>query len=512
MKKFKSFFTSRLFILFALIGVQLVFVFLLLSILESISGWINMALTITGLLMVLWITSQPKNPAYKISWIILILLLPILGITMYFFFSQRSLTFKEKKLGLQAYKKIAHFMLPTTSETPNVENMEHSAQLQSTYIKGNSQYPLYANTQTKYYAMGQDFFADLLIELKKAEKYIVMEYFIVSEGVMWKSILDILIEKAAQGINVYFMYDDIGCMSTLPHGYYKKMQERGIKTAVFNPLRPVLNSLFNNRDHRKITVIDGQTGFCGGNNIADEYINAKPRFGIWKDSHLMLKGDGVKALLAIFLHLWTYTAKDFSINLAVFDIPETKAAKVKSEGFVQPFADSPFTDVSLNEGILINMISRAQKYVYINTPYLVLGNELVAVLCTAAQSGVDIRVTVPHIPDKKMVFWVTQANYAQLIKAGIRIYEYTPGFIHSKTMVCDDKFGIVGTVNLDFRSLFLNFECGVWMYATSCLADMKKDFLDTAAISQEISYADTQNNPWYKRFAQALLRIFGPLM
>jgi len=511
MKKFFSFFASRMFIFFALIALQAWFFVMLVYTFESLSTVLQTVLFIASILLVLWIVNKNNNPGYKIAWIILILIMPVLGITMYFFLSQRKLSSRERNYVLDLLQKTGCLLPADEKIVQDIEKRSLSAARQAEYIYNTSTYPLYGNTSTKYYPTGEAFWADLLVELEKAEKYIFMEYFIIEEGRMWKSILDILERKAADGVDVRFMYDDIGCIRKLPPHYEKTLRAKGIKCVVFNTLKPVLNSMFNNRDHRKITIIDGHTGFCGGANLADEYINEVERFGRWKDASVMLKGDAVWSLLMMFLQLWHFTAKeDIDLSCYMYKKPAIKING--SNGFVQPFADAPIDDINVSESVYINMISRAKNYVYINTPYLILGNELITVLATAASSGVDVRITVPHIPDKKGVFMVTQSYYAPLIKAGVKIYEYTPGFIHSKTFVCDDNYAVVGTINLDYRSLYLNFECGVWMYGTDSIIDMKRDYLETAGISREITYADTQNIPWYKSLAQGILRIFGPLM
>ncbi|MDL2236710.1 cardiolipin synthase [Christensenellaceae bacterium OttesenSCG-928-K19] len=510
-KKFFSYLASRMFVFFALIALQVWVIVVLLSEVEAYSEWIQLALQIGSIFLVIWIVSKKQNPSYKIAWIILVLALPVFGMTMYFFFSQRKLNPKERRMALGLYEK-THKTLMTDEKTKmTLQSMEPCARGQSNYISKASIYPPYENTSTKYYPMGEDFFEDLLVELKKAEHFIYMEYFIIREGRMWNSILHILEQKAVQGLDVRLMYDDIGCMHTLPAGYKKRMEAKGIKCVVFNPLRPILNSMFNNRDHRKITVIDGCTGFCGGANLSDEYINEKKRFGVWKDASIMLKGEGVWSLLMMFLHLWAFSERE-EIDFDSYTPYKQYDRTELSDGLVQPFSDMPLDDICLSEGIIANMISRAQKYLYINTPYLILGNELSMLLENAAMSGVDVRITVPHIPDKKLVFLITKAHYAPLIKAGVKIYEYTPGFIHSKTILCDDTTGMVSTVNLDFRSLYLHFECGVWLHNASCLAHMKQDYLDTVEVSREIGFADTQNVRWYQRFMQAILRIIGPMM
>ncbi len=513
MKKILSLLTSRMFITFALVAVQAWFLFMLIFSFGEISWIISLILTIASIFVVIYITNKRQNPAYKISWIILILILPVLGVLLYFLFSQPKLGKEDAKRAEEIYYNTTDFMKPNAAANALLRKSDSGAARQSDYITKAALYPLYTNTQTKFYPMGQDFYADLLIELEKAEKYIFMEYFIVHEGKMWSSILDILKRKVAQGVEVRFMYDDLGCISTLPRNYYKKLREMGIQCHVFNPVRPVLNSLFNNRDHRKITIIDGKVGFCGGANLADEYINEIERFGIWKDAAVMLRGGGVRSLMMMFLHLWTFTAGNIENDFARYDMPALQEEADESLGYVQPFADVPFDEKNyVSENVYMNIISRAENYIYINTPYLILDNELITVLCSAAKSGVDVRITVPHVPDKKMVFLVTQANYPRLVESGVKIYEYTPGFIHSKTTVCDDKYGIVGTVNLDFRSLYLHFECGVWMYKTPVVADIKRDFLETVEQCTEITSEYLESIPWYKRFIQSVLKIFGPMM
>ena len=509
MKKILKILTSKMFIFFALILVQVIFFVILLTFLESVSAIVQIILSITGLLLVLYISNKNQNPAYKIAWLILIMALPVFGMTMYFFFSQR-------RLGKKGRAKTAEILGQTRAHlhdggaTQLLHSEGGSAERQSAYIANTSSYPPYRNTQAKYYATGETFFEDLLTELEKAEQYIYMEYFILQEGKMWGSIREILEKKAMQGLDVRLMYDDIGCIGKLPGGYWKQMEQKGIKCVVFNPLRPVLNSLFNNRDHRKITVIDGITGFCGGANLADEYINAEQRFGNWKDASIRLTGEGVWSLLMMFAHLWSFTT-DENIDDFLPEKPDYTATESEA-GIVQPFADMPFDEHYVGEGVFLNMIAHAKKYLYINTPYLIPGNEVMSALTVAAQSGVDVRITVPGIPDKKTVYMVTQANCAQLVQAGVKVYEYSPGFIHSKTFVCDDQFGFVGTINVDFRSLYLNFECGVWLYQTPCIQDMKQDFLETASLCRTVDRAQIANTPWHQKFLRAVMRIFGPLM
>ncbi|HBU13327.1 MAG TPA: cardiolipin synthase [Clostridiales bacterium] len=511
MKKIFGILKNRLFLFFALIAVQVTVLMLLLYVLQQSSMFVQAALTVLSLLLVLWIVTRKENPAYKTAWIILILLLPVFGILMYFCFSQRQLTKKERTLMLDTYQKTHRLMVSDKEMRGELRKLDVSVSRQSDYIETASIYPLYNNTQAKYYPMGEDFFQDLLTELSAAEHFIYLEYFIIEEGVMWDGVLRILEQKAQAGLDVRVIYDDAACLRTLPPDFIEKMREKGIPCVAFNPMRPILGSLFNNRDHRKIAVIDGHTGFCGGANLADEYINVRQRFGVWKDATVMIKGAAVWSLLMMFLHLWEFSTGE-DVNFEAYQQYKIPSKPGEACGYVQPFADMPLDETYLSEGVFLNMIARAKDYIYINTPYLIPGYELVTALCTAAQSGVDVRITTPGIPDKKLVFMITQSYYPALLKAGAKIYEYSPGFIHSKTFVCDDELGLVGTINLDYRSLYLDFECGVWMYKLPCVADMKRDFLETAEQSREIVYADTQRLPWYKQFFVAILTVFAPLV
>ncbi len=506
-RKVTSFLSSRLFVLIALAVLQVWFIMFLMSALESISEIVTLVLTISSLLLVLWVVNKKQNLGYTVAWVILILILPIFGMTMYFFFSQRKMNPRDRSKVIKQYAKSIHLMRPRPGIFETMQDKD--IRRQSAYIFNAAIEPPYENSEVRYLPTGEAFFAALLEELEKAEKYIFMEYFIIEEGVMWDPILEILERKAAQGLDVRFMYDDIGCASKVPSSYYKTLRAKGIRCEVFNTLKPILNSMFNNRDHRKITVIDGKTAFCGGTNLADEYINVTHPYGQWKDASVMVRGEAVFSLLVIFMNLWGFTSgDDESLDGYHADIVPARDAC----GIVQPFSDSPIDNNYISESVFINLISRAKDYVYIMTPYLVIGNELSTLLATAATSGVDVRIIVPHVPDKKLVFMLTQSYYAQLIKSGVKVYEYLPGFIHSKVLLSDDQTAVVGTINLDYRSMYLHFECGVWMHGCPAIQDIRQDFDDTFAISKEISFADTVSVPWYKRFFRAILQIFGPLM
>lgn len=512
MRKLTGFLTSRMFVFFALIGIQAWFWVWVAMDIDQNSRYAQSAVWVASMLLALWITQKHENAAYKIGWLFVLLVQPLLGIMMYLFFSQRPLS------RVQRYREHAlndaslPYMQQNKDTWRELKELSGEGYRQSRFIYHQRLFPVYRHTATKYYPMGQYFFEDLVKDLKQAEKYIYMEYFIIEEGVMLDTVLDILEEKAKAGLDVRFMYDDFGCVSKVPHGYYKKIRARGIQCEVFNPLRPVLNSMFNNRDHRKITVIDGRVGYCSGANLADEYINVKHRFGTWKDEAIRLEGEGVWSLLMIFLRGWLFASKKNPVDFTTYIPERPNYEEYPDDGFVQPFTDSPTDSIFLSRDVYLNMINKAERYVYINTPYLDVGDQLVTALQNAARSGVDVRITVPHIPDKKVVFLLTQSYFPDLIEAGVKIYEYTPGFIHSKTFVCDDTYGVIGTINMDFRSLFLHWEAGVWLWGTSCLKTLKEDYLKTCEISEPISYAMTQDKNVFVRFFESVLQVFGPLM
>lgn len=324
---------------------------------------------------------------------------------------------------------------------------------------------------------------------------------------MWDSILKILENKRAHGVEVRILYDDVGCVATLPALYADYLRQKGFQVGVFNPFRPRLNAATNYRDHRKICVIDGNVGFTGGINLADEYINQKEKYGHWKDTAVLLRGEAVQSLTEMFLELWQFTCHE-SLSLSDF-LPSRSHS---CAGFVQPYGDSPLDNFNLAENVYMQILNHAKNYVYITTPYLILDNEMINALCLAAQSGIDVRIITPHIPDKWYVHMVTRSHYSQLLRAGIRIFEYTPGFIHAKMFVSDDSTAIVGTTNVDFRSFYLHFECGVAFYLSPMVSKVKEDFLRTQNICEEITLEKERAVKAPIRILRSLLRAFAPLM
>ena len=387
---------------------------------------------------------------------------------------------------------------------------------QADYLTRMAHYPVYRNTQTKYYPDGESLFIDMVDALREAKHFIFLEYFIIDNGELWGTVLDILEKKAAEGLDVRLIYDDVGCVNTLPARFYKQLQERGIKCEVFNPFRPFVSIVLNNRDHRKIMVVDGHTGFTGGINLADEYINKKMRFGHWKDTGVRIKGEAVWNFTIMFLQMWcsiTGDTRDLDPGSARAFAPRRYLDELPSDdGYVQPYGDSPLDEETVGENVYLQIISNARNYIYIFTPYLIIDNEMMTALCTAAKSGLDVRIVTPGIPDKRIVYLTTRSYYGQLLDAGVRIFEYNPGFIHAKCFVCDDEVAVVGTINLDYRSLYLHFECGVWMYGSRAVMQVKHDVMDTLEVSTEVTAAEMRGQKLPVRILQSLLRLMAPML
>ncbi|MCI5699551.1 MAG: cardiolipin synthase [Lachnospiraceae bacterium] len=512
MKKLSKLLNSRIFVVVMAIFLQVIWMGVFLWKLSSYFKYIDIIVKVLSILMVLWLMNKRSNPAYKLVWMILILTIPIFGVLIYFLFGRSNIARKmEKKFAEFTSDQNAHLKEDTRiRELIDKESREYSNQ--SAYIRDYGGYPLYGNVESHYFGVGDDMLQAMVDELEKAEHYIFIEYFIIADGYMWRTIRDVLERKAQQGIDVRLIYDDFGCTSRLPRHFYKRLQKKGIKCASFNPLRPIVNIILNNRDHRKILVIDGKVAFTGGINIADEYINQLNRFGHWKDSGIMLKGPAVWSFSSMFLQMWSVVTRmepefeKFVPPAYLTPIPE------KYKGFIQPYTDIPVDSETVGENVYLNIISHANRYIYIYTPYLIIDNEMMTALCLAAKSGVDIRIVTPEIPDKKSVYLLTQSYYEQLLESGVRIFQYVPGFIHSKVFICDDVVATVGTINLDYRSLYLHFECGAWLFKCEAIEEIKKDMEDTFRDCREITLDFCRNRNIVIRGYQSILRLFAPML
>ena len=459
----------------------------------------------------LHVLNRDINPSYKIAWLIPIMLLPIFGGLMYVMFSKTRTSKKEKLRMSDIQHRYSQAMAPHESAEEILAAIDPSAAIHSRYIDTAAGAPPYRRTQTRYLSIGEEYFSAMKEELEKAERFIFLEYFIVEEGVMWDGILDILKRKVKEGVEVRVMYDDLGCLFTLPQFYDRTLEKYGIKVCVFHRFNSILNARFNARDHKKICVIDGNVGFTGGINLADEYINQYEKHGHWKDSGVLLKGDAVWSLTVMFLSVWDYSKKENS-SFSDFAPSPDYVANIEGDGFVQPYTDMPVDNELVGETVYLNLINRAERYVYITTPYLIIDNEMMMALRTAAKSGVDVRIITPGVPDKKIVNKLTKSYYGPLISDGVRIYEYTPGFIHAKNFVADDEYGVVGTINLDYRSLYLHYECAVWMYKSKAVGGIKKDYLETLEKCREITPESMKKKTLLQNIGLAVLRAFAPMM
>lgn len=455
------------------------------------------------------IINNKSNPSYKIAWIIPVFIFPIFGGLFYLLYGGNKLSTREKLKMVIQNIKMTNSLKQDNKIMESLGKEDIYAQNQSKYILDYAKCPVYNNTETTYFKIGEEKYEALLSELEKAEKFIFLEYFIIQEGKMFNSILEILERKAKEGVDVRLIYDDVGCLVTLPHNYHKKLEKKGIKCRVFNPIKPFFTRRLNNRDHRKIAVIDGNVGFTGGINLADEYINEYEKHGYWKDAAIMLKGDAVWNLTIMFLSMWDYID---NIDENYLRFKPSKDKKYSSKGYVQPFDDSPLVNEPIGETVYLNLINKAKKYIYINTPYLIIDNEMATALKIASKSGVDVKIVTPYIPDKVFVHAVTKSYYESFIKDNIEIYEFTPGFMHAKTFVVDDEYAVVGSINLDFRSLYLHYECGVWLYNTDSIKDIKEDYLKTLEKCHKVTIQECKNTSKIKKFFRLVIRLFAPLL
>ncbi len=509
MKKALNFIFNRMTIVATLIAIQVLVIFMFAWKLNEYFVYMYSVFLLLSVLLVLKVINNRDNPIYKLAVIIPILALPIFGILLYFVLGKNRPMKKFKDSIQRELNNTSHLMVQDEKIIGELEGIDKNIANQSRYIMNASSCPVYKNTATQYLSPGEAMFEVLKEELRKAKHYIFMEYFIIAEGVMWDSILDILVKKVKEGVEVRVMYDDVGPIYRLPPNFDQKLEKMGIQCVVFNPVSPILTLRMNNRDHRKIAVIDGQVAITGGINLADEYINVYPRFGHWKDSAVVIRGEAVWSFTVMFLQLWNVT-KPTDTDYEIYK-PLSQPTS-ESDGFVQPYADSPLDENLVAKSIYLNMINKAKSYVYISTPYLIADYEIVTALCLAAQNGVDIRIVTPHCGDKWYVHQVTRSYYPQFVDAGVKIYEYTPGFIHSKDFVVDDELATVGSPNLDCRSMYMHFECGVWMYKSKAVMQLKEDFLSMLEVCTQIDSQDCAAVKWHTRMLQGILRVFMPIM
>lgn len=466
---------------------------------------------ILAVIIVMGIIVNRDNPAYKLVWAVVILGFPVLGVFLYLFIGQSKIPKKQNAHFQSINKRFDIYREKDDRLLERVENDDYWVKGNLTYLQNYSGYDAYENTDIVYYNETDKAYKDLLAELENASKYIFMEYFAIENGESFGRIVEILARKVKEGVKVRIIFDDFGSLAYVNGEFIKKIQAQGIEIKAFNPLIPVFYIFMNNRDHRKITVIDGKVSFNGGFNLCDEYFNINCPFGHWKDTAIKLQGDAVKNHIIMFLQMWN-SINDTDKNYDFFlNIPKYEAKD--KDAIVLPFSDSPLDNECVGENVYLNIIRNAKKYVYIFTPYLIIDNEMMEVLCLTAKCGVDVRIVTPGIPDKKAVYQLTKSYYPQLLDAGVRIYHYTPGFIHAKCYISDDIVGVVGTINMDYRSLYMHFECATFMYKSEALKEIKADFLDTFEKSEEVNkkVMSKSKSIFYLAY-KSILRLFAPLM
>lgn len=473
-------------------------------------GWISIATSLLALLVVLRIYGRHQNAAMKTSWIILILWFPIFGLCLYFLCGRSGANWLMRRRFQKCRDKYSKLLSQDPAVLHALEDEDLAVANQARYLIHYGPYPIYRNTDVTYYATAEEGIAAQKEALKRAEKFIFMEYHAIEDSVSFREIETILVQKAHQGVEVRLFYDDMGSIWFINSSFVRHMERQGIQCRVFNLLMPVINVFMNNRDHRKITVIDGQVGFTGGYNLADEYFNITHPYGHWKDTGIRLEGDAVQNLTVMFLEMWN-AMKPSNEDVRPYLPPVVYQAQ-ENGGFVQPYADSPLDSERVGESVYMNIIKNARQYVYITTPYLILDDEMILELNLAAKRGVDVRIITPGIPDKKLVYKLTRSYYASLVEGGVRIYEYSPGFLHAKMMVSDDSVAVVGTINLDYRSLYLHFENGVYLYHCEAVRGVLADFETTFPICREVTRQYRGKRSGSLKLSQSLLRLFAPLM
>ena len=496
------------------VAISIIFQFLwLFSILHRLSNYyvqLSIIAKLIGILMVLGIVLNRDNPAYKLVWAVVILTFPVFGVFLYAFVGQSKVP---KKMNRKFSEINDRFDKYKAQDEEILDELKSNEDIRSQcyYLSKNSGYGAYKNTDVTYFPQTDEAFASMLEELSSAKKYIFMEYFAFEDAEAFAQIEAILEKKVKDGVEVRMIYDDFGSLGYFNNKFVKRLLAKGIKVRAFNPLVPIFYIFMNNRDHRKIMVIDGRVSFNGGFNMCDEYFNIVNPYGHWKDTAVRLEGDAVRNHVIMFLQMWNSIEDTDSDYEKYFEIPEFHAKDDKA--VVVPFSDSPLDHECVGENVYLNIIRHAKRYVYISTPYLIIDNEMMEALCLASKSGVDVRIITPGIPDKKIIYMLTKSYYPQLIDAGVRIYHYTPGFIHAKGYVCDDEVGVVGTINMDYRSLYLHFECGTFIYNSDAIAALKSDFCETFEICEEVL---KKNQPRRKSLIfgtfKAILRLFAPLM
>lgn len=503
MKNIKNLLMSKAILVFPLLLLQIGWLIFAFRKLQEQGHWVSLILSALSILMFLAVLMSRQNPSYQIGWIVIIGAVPLFGGLLYLLFGNKRPA-KRLRERLAESKRELSYLQHDSVDPPELSARDKGL---SNYVLGTGSYPLSDQTKVTYFPLGEKMFESMLEDLRRAERYIFFEYFIVGDGKMWREIKSILLEKAKAGLDVRVMYDEVGSLPVLPQGFRKELEQAGVKVLNFNPLVPLLSLVMNNRDHRKILVIDGKVGYTGGINIADEYINEDSPYGHWKDTGLRLEGKAAWTLTTMYLELWLSSVND---SLDYDEYRPASTGEFINEGYAQPFSDSPLGQEAVGVNLYLDLLWQAEDYVYIFTPYLIIDYEMIEALTMASKRGVDVRIVVPGIPDKKLVYEMTQSYFKPLLEDGVKIYVYTPGFLHAKSYLSDDKRAVVGTINMDYRSLYLHFECGVLLLDTPCLHDLKHDYQEVFKLSREVTLEDLTENIFVK-LKRASLRVVSTL-
>ena len=505
---------TRLILIGLLVLIQTGWMIFLMMKLNTYSTAITLLLTFIAMFIALKIFGTHVNAAQKMPWLIVITAVPFFGICIYLLFGRSIVTKGVRRSFNNIETNVLTLLKQDNDIIDDIASKDKGVANQCRYISNTARYPVYSNTDVKYYPTTDVSFEAQLVELEKAEHFIFMEYHAIEDAESFARLKHILENKAQSGVEVRIFYDDLGSIFFLNKEFIKQMRQKGIQCRVFNPLKVIVNMFMNNRDHRKITVIDGKVGFTGGYNLADEYFNITHPYGYWKDTGVKLTGDAVKSLTASFLTMWN--AIDHTDSQEAYDeyIDATDGTynAASQECYVQPYSDNPLGHDRIGEDVYLNILKNAKHYVYITTPYLIITDEMERELRLAVKRGVDVRIVTPGIPDKKMVYKITRSYYEPLCSAGVRIYEYTPGFCHAKQWVADDELCVVGTINMDFRSLYLHFENAVFTYNRELAGKVKADMLNNFEISNEVTsdYAVDVIRPL--KLGTCMLHMISPLL
>lgn len=502
---------ARLIFILAAITLQIYWLVGLVQRLNDRFSWISPVITAASVVVALYVFGRHTSSSIRIPWIILILVFPFVGVALYILIGIDKIAFGGKK----RFSEIDRILFPMIQKDPQVlEEMgrhSRSAANISRYLQETCGFPVYRNTEVTYYGDTREALRAQKEAMGQAKRFIFLEYHAIQEAEAFGGILHILKQKAAEGVEVRIFYDDMGSISFISTDFIRRMAAYGIQVRVFNRLVPLLDVFMNNRDHRKITVIDGKIGFTGGYNLADEYFNIVHPYGQWKDSGIRLQGEAVRTLTMLFLEMWTSIHRG-TFNQRVFEpyLADASLPAAGEYGFIQPYGDSPLSEEHVGENVCMHILNRAKDYVWFTTPYLMITDELARSMRLAARRGVDVRLILPGIPDKKAVYAMSRSYYSGLVHDGVRIFEYTPGFLHAKQCVSDDMVATVGTINLDFRSLFEHFENGCYMYGTHAVMDIRSDFRKLFAESREVTQEYRGHRSIVKRVIQCVLRLIAP--